>query len=474
MKNISVDVAIIGAGSAGISAMHHVMKSTENFVIIDAGPLGTTCARKGCMPSKVLIHAARDFHARHRLASEGISGADQLECDIGAVFRYVRAMRDKFTGGMIERTKGLAKDRLIEGKARIIDVGKIEVGETTIEAKSIIVATGSTPVMPAKWKQYSDKMLTTDNFFEQESLPDRVGVIGLGAIGLEIGQALSRLGLDVTAFDMAAKIGGLSDPDVNSAAVNAVRKEFPIHLGGAAEIERQGDGLRISTPEDEADVDVVLVAAGIAPALEGLGLEEIGVDLDDRGLPKFNPCTMQIGDFPIYLAGDATGYRAILHEAIDEGLMAGGNAIQDVPQSFCRRTPLRIVFSEPEIAVAGCGWDQLGDRDFVVGAADFSEQSRAMVERVNNGLMHIYAESSTGKLLGAEIAAPGAEHLGHTLALAIEQEMSLMQLLRMPFYHPTLEEGLRTAVRDAIGKLPSEMRDMGLSICRSCPESVLC
>ena len=471
-----VSVAIIGAGSAGLSALRQVRRYTDSFVMINDGPLGTKCARVGCMPSKAIIQIARDYHRRHVLPSEGILGGDSLRADIPAVMRHVRSLRDQFADGMASTTEELAGDKLITGKAEITSPNSLRVGKIEIESEKIIIATGAPPKVPDAWKSLGNRILTSETIFEQDDLPGRIAVIGLGPIGLELGQSLSRLGIEVTGFDRGEFLGTITDPDVNAAAVRILRREFPIHLRAGVDLQDDGHSLTVKHPELEVTVDSVIVATGIRPAVQGLGLENLGVRLDESGVPPFDPNTMQIGDLPVFIAGDVNGCRPILHEALDEGFIAGSNSSSGKIERYCRRSPLALTFCDPEIAVVGQAHEQLAlsKRPFVIGKVDFSQQSRAMLEARDRGLLHVYIDDETGEILGAELVCSGGEHLAQQLALAIQQRMSLLDVLQMPFYHPTIEEALRTALQDATKQLSSEYRSRALSLCGSCPESPLC
>lgn len=470
-----VDVAIVGAGSAGLSALRQVRKVTNNYLLIDPGPLGTTCARVGCMPSKALIHIANAYHRRRTFAEMGISGAEDLRCAIPAVLRHVRKLRDHFTKGMIEATRELAGKRFIEERAVLVGPKRLRVGDRIFDADRIILAPGASPLIPREWQTFSEHILTSSTIFEQEVLPERIAVIGLGAIGLELGQALSRLGIEITGFNMASEIGGLSDPDVISAAAKIFAGEFIIHKGKAAKIKAADNGVKVLAGSAAAKVDKILVATGIRPNLDELGMETLGVELDEHGMPPVDPHTSQIGDLPVYLAGDANGYAPILHEALDEGFIAGRHSFgaDGASACYCRRPPLRIVFSDPQCAVAGQSFAALQDTRIVIGHVDFSQQARAVIEGRNAGVMRLYAEESSGRILGAEMVAPEAEHLAHLLAACIQANMTVNNALQLPFYHPTLEEGLRTALRDAARQLTQGPGRDGLPLCESCPESAL-
>jgi dihydrolipoamide dehydrogenase len=471
-----VDVTIIGAGSAGLTALRQVQEYTDNYVIVDNGPLGTKCARFGCMPSKALISVAKDYHRRSVFDSEGIRGADRLNVDIPAVLHHVRLLRDHFTDEMVKATKRRAGEHLIMGRAVIIAPNRIRVDEIEIETDSIIIATGARPKIPDAWKIYSDRILTSDNIFEQKDLPQRIAVIGLGPIGLELGQSLSRLGLEITGFDMTKSLGRITDPEINSECLRILRREFPIHLGAVVEIQEKNQSLLVKQADIEITVDAVIVAAGVEHDLQGLGLENLGIALDERGMPQFNASTMQVSDLPIFIAGDINGCRPILHEALDEGFIAGHNSSLNKVECYCRRIPLTIVFSDPEIALVGRTHEQLrkNKRTFVIGRADFSQQSRAKLEIHNQGLLHIYVDSENAQILGAELICPGGEHLAHQLALTVQQKLSVFDVLQMPYYHPTIEEGLRTALQHAVKQLPDRHKSPALSLCKNCPETPLC
>jgi dihydrolipoamide dehydrogenase len=440
-----LDVIIIGAGTAGLTALREVRKRTENFVLVNDGPYGTTCARVGCMPSKVLVEAANAFHARTKLETYGIHGADGLSVDLPAVLRRVRALRDFFVAGVLEATADLG-ERNIAGRATLLDAHTVQVGDRTLKAKRIILATGTRPVLPEAWRALGDRVITTDALFEQADLPRRIGVVGLGAIGLEMAQALARLGREVTAFGRGERIAGVRDPEVNAALRALLAKEFTLHTGADVELSASAGGLRLVAGEASAEVDAVLVAIGRRPNLDGIGLEALGVTLDERGLPPFDPRNLRIADLPIYLAGDANAHAPILHEAADEGYIAGRNAMQDEPHCYRRRTPMGIVFSDPGTAFVGLHFDSL-PADAVIGSMDFTRQGRARAGQRNHGLLRVYAAREGGRLLGAEMCAPSGEHLAHLLALAIDRGLTVFDLLRMPFYHPVIEEGLRTALR---------------------------
>lgn len=464
-KVADVDVAIIGAGTAGLSAYSEVRKVTERVVLINGGPAGTMCARVGCMPSKVLIQVANDFHRRYRFREEGILGDEYLCVDRSRVLAHVRSLRDHFVDSVLQSTKKLG-DHYREGYARFLSPTILDVDGQRINAKRTIIATGSRPIVPPEWRVPVDRLLTTDSLFEQPQLPSSLGVIGLGAIGVEIGQALARLGVQVIGCSDSQRVAGLTDPEVNACMRNILQEEFPLHTGMPVTVQSEGGSLAIKG-EATVYVDQILASLGRRPAVTDLGLENLGVPLNTQGLPPYDPTTLQVSNLPIFIAGDVDGDRPLLHEAADDGRIAGFNSVQDTSHCFQRRTRLSIVFSEPNVALVGQHFAALQQQEIAIGTVNFAQQGRATILGENKGMLKVYGDPHTGCLLGAELAAPRGEHLAHLLAWAVQKKMTVFDLLQLPFYHPVVEEGLRTALRDLSHKVHTRRSLFDLALCDS-------
>jgi len=178
------DVVIIGAGTSGLTARREVAKKTDNYLVVHDGLFGTTCARVGCMPSKVLIQVANDFHQSQKINSMGLVKGQVGELDRVEVMKHVRSLRDRFVRGVLSSMPEW-EDKLIKGRATFVDKNSVKVNGEVFYAEKIIIATGSRPVLPKPWLEYEKFFITTDSFFEQEVLPKKVLVVGLGVIGLE-------------------------------------------------------------------------------------------------------------------------------------------------------------------------------------------------------------------------------------------------------------------------------------------------
>lgn len=468
-----VRIIIIGAGSAGLSALAEVQRQTDDFLVVNQGPYGTSCARVACMPTKTLGEVAHAYHTRQTMKAMGIGGTAELHLEIPNVLAYVKRLRDFFVEGLVEETAALG-DRITAIPAQFIEPTVLRVGDDIVETEGVVIATGSSPVIPEVWEQFGSKIVTTDRFFDLDDLPTRMAVIGLGPSGIEFAQSLCRLGIDITAFDITDTVASLTDPAVSGSVVRILQAEFPIFLGEEVQPRLQDDTLTLRHGGKEIRVDMALLATGRRPNLAGLGLEELGIETDAHGIPAFDPETMQIGDLPLFIAGDANGYRPVLHEAIDEGRIAGYNVVRSETKYFQRRTPLTITYTEPQIAQVGTSFRDLRDRNTVIGEYDFSRQSRARMSGKNKGLLRIYLDKDSGHLQGAELAAPQGEHLAHLLAWGIQQNLTVFDLLKFPFYHPAVEEGLRTALRDGMRKLSCDLQEFELLLCNSTPGETIC
>jgi dihydrolipoamide dehydrogenase len=306
-------------------------------------------------------------------------------------------------------------------------------------------------MVPEAWQRFGDRILTSDTFFEMETLPSSMAIIGLGVVGLELGQAMARLGVDVVGVARSRHLAGITDPAVREAAAATIGGEMTLWRGHTAELEEAGGKIVVAAGAKRKSVDAVLVATGRRSNLDGMGLEKLGTPLRDDGVPVYDAGTLQVGRLPIFIAGDANTARPILHEAWHDGLVAGHNALSERPARFKRRTPLHIVFSDPNIAMAGSRYGELEAGSFAVSEERFEDQARALIRHENVGLLRLYARPDSGRLLGAEMFAPAGEHLGHLLAWCIQQQLTVADILAMPFHHPVIEEGLRSALEGLAG-----------------------
>ena len=456
-----VDVAVIGAGSAGLPAYRAARMHTENVVLIEGGVYGTTCARVGCMPSKLLIAAAEAAHSIETASKFGVYSSKPT-INGHDVMKRVRSERDRFVGFVLESVENIDQNHHFRGHAQFIDNHTIQVEDKIIEAKSVVISTGSSPKLMSMFNGLGDRLVVNDDIFDWDTLPESVAVFGPGVIGLELGQALHRLGVRIRIFGLSGSLKPLSDMGIKSYAENLFKDEFPLDTkANILGLELENEQVKISFvdpkngEEKEELFDFLLAATGRSPNVNDLGLENTKLELDSLGVPLYNSSTMQCGNSSIFIAGDVNNDLPILHEAADEGKIAGDNAARfpDI-KSGLRRSPVTVVFCDPQIAIVGESWSELeGNENVVTGKVSFEGQGRSRIILKNKGLMHVYADQNSGLFLGSEFIGPHAEHLAHLMSWAHQQNMTIQQMLEMPFYHPVIEEGLRTALRDAESKL---------------------
>ena len=463
MKKLQVDVAIIGTGTAGMSAYRAAVAQGARTVVIESGLYGTTCARVGCMPSKLLIAAADAAHMLDLAPGFGVHPGEK-RIDGRAVMERVRTERDRFVGFVLDSVESFPVEDRIRGHARFTGPHTLQVDDhTEIEAARVVIATGSTPVILPQLKDVGPGIVTSDDVFYWEDLPSSVAVIGTGVIGLELGQALTRLGVKVSLFARGGSVAALSDPEVLSAARRTLAQELDLRFQTeVVRAEQQGDAVLLTTrdalgKETSEAYQYVLLATGRAPNVGDLGLEQTGIELQENGIPAFDSRTMQCGTSHVFIAGDANNELPLLAEAADHGKIAGENAgrYPDVRPGL-RRTMLGIAFTEPNIATLGKSYKTLcegGRPKFAIGQVSFENQGRSRVMLQNKGMLRVYAEYGSCRFLGAEMIGPRGEHIAHLLAWAAQAHLTVPQMLDMPFYHPVIEEGVRTALRDLAANL---------------------
>jgi dihydrolipoamide dehydrogenase len=465
MKTLHTDIAIIGAGTAGMTSYRAASASGRKTLLIEAAHYGTTCARVGCMPSKLLIAAAEAAHAVAAAPGFGVHPGP-VRIDGKQVMARVRSERDRFVGFVVSDVEEWPAADKLWGHARFNSPTQLQVGDTLVEAGRVVIATGSTPVVPEEWKSGGERVITSDDVFDWTDLPASVAVVGTGVIGLELGQALHRLGVRVALFARGNSVAQLSDPVVVDVADRALSGELDIRFQTrVVQVERDGDEVVVISEDGAGQrrserFSYLLSAIGRSPNVKHIGIENTGLALDRHGIPLYDKHTMQCGDSAIFIAGDADNELPLLPEAADQGRIAGTNAASyPVVQPGLRRTPLTIAFSEPQIATLGSKYKELCATHagrFAVGKVSFENQGRSRVMLQNKGMLRVYGEFGSGRFLGAEMVGPRAEHLGHLLAWAHQARLTVAAMLEMPFYHPVVEEGVRTALRDLERQLAAE------------------
>src|SRR5690554_2400768 len=321
MEKREVDVAIIGAGTGGMVAYSRVRKVTDKVVLIEGDQYGTTCARVGCMPSKLLLAAADSAYQMAQADLFGVS-AGKITVDGKAVMARVRSDRHRFVGSVLRSVEKFSEEHKIKGHARFAGPNRLIVdNEIEIDAKRIVIATGSRPNIPGFLKEAKDRLVVNDDIFEWQDLPESVVVFGPGVIRLELGQALSRLGVRVRMFGVGGAVGPIQDDSIRAYALKRFNEEFPLDPDGDVKrVEHVDGGVAVtftdgSAGEKTETFEYLLAATGRRPNVDGLDIQNADIELDDKGMPLYDPHTLQCGQSHIFIAGDANNHLPLLHEA---------------------------------------------------------------------------------------------------------------------------------------------------------------
>ena len=348
MKQLKVQVAVIGGGTAGLAAYRAAKEKTDSVIIIEGGQFGTTCARVGCMPSKLLIAAAEAAHSVSSTTPFGVFVEGEIRVDGQKVMQRVRDERDRFVGFVLDAVDAIpAQDKLM-GNAAFINEKQLQIDDhTLLDAQSVVIATGSRPSYPAIWNELGDRLIINDDLFNWTDLPKSIAVFGPGVIGLELGQSLHRLGVQVLMFGMGGQVGPFTDPQVMAYAQKTFSDEFYLDADAKVKsIVRKGDFVEISYLDQQgqqqiAEVEYLLAATGRRANIDNLGLDNLNLEKDAGGVPLADPFTMQTTVPSIFIAGDASNQVPLLHEAADQGKIAGSNAaVYPNVRTGLRRSPI--------------------------------------------------------------------------------------------------------------------------------------
>ena len=449
MQTITTDVAIIGAGTAGIAAERKARESGARTLLIDPAFAGTTCATVGCMPSKLLIASATAAHAARRSVRFSIRPGD-VQIDTFAVMRRVRDERDRFVDSVQENFEQLPDGVRVKATARFISPNELQLDNgKRVVAGAVVIASGASPRIPGLFANLGDLLLTNETLFDLPTLPRSVGVIGAGPLGIELAQALARLGVETAVYDMGERIAGIGDSEINNALHAILQEEFTIRLGVEVSV-KVSDGSAVIRTSDghRRSFERVLLAVGRKPAIDRLDVVAAGLETDEDGVPLFDTQTLQCGDTSVFIAGDANSERPVLHEAAAEGAIAGNNAASyPALKPSRRKVAMSIVFTDPNIALIGDQPENRAEKT-VSGVARYDDQGRARVEARAAGIAKLHADATDGRLVGATMVGPDIEHLAHAMAWLIESGTAAQDILELPFYHPTFEEGLKGALRE--------------------------
>lgn len=444
---------VIGGGSAAFAAALKADElGTEVVLINDGLPIGGTCVNVGCVPSKTLLRAAE---AHHRAAHPRFAGIDSRSTvrDFAAVIEQKRQLVAELRQGKyVDVLAGRERVRRVTGRGRVAGRRRVAVNGEVLDAGRIVVATGARPAVPPVPGLAEAGYLTNESLFELERLPDSVIVLGGRFVALECAQMLARFGSRVTILQRSERILPGETADLTEALAGYLRAEgITIETGVALrEVRRDNGGVEVTAEiggrRRSFRGEQILAATGRAPNTRDLGLEEVGVELDDRGFVRVDDA-LRTSVPGLYAAGDVIGEPMFVYTAAYEGALAAANAVTGDDRRRDYGALPWVVFTDPQVAGVGLDERQAAAAGMAVDVSvlPLSHLPRALAARDVRGFVKLIREPASDRLVGARILAPEGAELLMELSLAIKHRIPVAELAAS--FHPylTLGEAVKLA-----------------------------
>lgn len=447
------DVIIIGSGPGGyVCAIRCAQLGLKVACVEGRETLGGTCLNVGCIPSKALLHASHMLHeAEHNFAAMGLKGKTPT-----VDWKQMLSYKEDTIG---QNTKGIEflfkKNKVdwLKGWGSIPEAGKVKVGDEVHGAKNIIIASGSEPSSLPGVEVDEKVVVTSTGALELGKVPKKMVVIGAGVIGLELGSVYARLGSEVTVVEFLDAITPGMDAEIQKTFQRTLKKQGLTFVMGAAVQKSEATKtkakvtykLRKDDSEHTIDADVVLLATGRKPYVDGLGLEALGVSMTQRGQIAVN-AKWETNVPGIYAIGDVIEGPMLAHKAEDEGMAAAEQVAGKHGHVNYGVIP-GVIYTHPEVANVGATEEQLKEegRAYKVGKFSFMGNGRAKANFAGDGFVKILADKATDRILGAHIIGPAAGDLIHEICVAMEFGASAEDLAMTCHAHPTYSEAVREA-----------------------------
>ncbi|MCB9026475.1 MAG: dihydrolipoyl dehydrogenase [Bdellovibrionaceae bacterium] len=458
MSNQEFDVVVIGSGPGGyIGAIRMAQLGLKTAVIEKDATFGGTCLNVGCIPSKALLESSEYYSAaKHDLQQHGVE-VSEVKLNLKTMLSRKDKIVSDLTGG-IKYLFDKNKITSFQGTGKLKSANKIEVhkndGSTeVVSAKNIVLATGSIPNTLPGIKYDGKKIITSTEALNLDKVPKKMIVIGAGAIGLEMGSVWARLGTEVTIIEYSKQIGGPTDSGIAKRFLQILKKQglnFVLEAKvSSAVVEEPMVKISYESLKDgkstELHADVLLVAAGRIPFSDGLGLENLGIEKNQRGFVVVDS-HYRTNHPHIYAIGDLTPGPMLAHKAEEEGV-AVAEIIAGQYGHVNYETVPSVIYTWPELASVGATEEQLKEKsiEFNSGSFPFTANGRAKAMGMTDGIVKILADKTTDRILGVHILGPRASDLISEAVVAMEFGGSSEDLARSFHAHPTLSEVLREA-----------------------------
>jgi dihydrolipoamide dehydrogenase len=462
MAQESYDCIVIGSGPGGYVAAIRAAQLGKTTAVVEEDRLGGRCLNYACIPAKALLRSA-DLVDEVRGSAEFGVHVNGVEVDYAAVL----ARREKVVSTLTSGVGGLfAKHKIevIEGRGSLTPDGGVRIGDATIGASAVILATGSVP-RPIPGVEFSERVIGTEEAWALAELPPRLAVVGAGASGTEVASGFARLGSSVLLLEVLGRVLPGEDADVSRLVERGLRRQgVDVHTGTALlEVNAGEGGVSLSyvppggdgSPGSaQTEVDYLVIAAGRGADVEGLGLGEAGVELDEEGLVQVDGA-QRTSRGGVYAIGDLVAGPALAHKASDEGVIAAEDSAGRPTQPLAHLDIPRATFCAPNVGSFGLTEAEARDRghQVVVGKVPYGAVGGGTVYGDRTGLVKIVGETSYGELLGGHIVGSRATELIQELVNVRVLEGGYAEVARIVHGHPTLSEAVMEGARAADGWL---------------------
>lgn len=450
------DLIVIGSGPGGYHAALRAAQLGLKTACAEKNAVGGVCLNTGCIPTKALLHVAAELRGAAHASDFGVTfGAPKV--DLKRMNGWKDSVVQKMTGGVKTLFKGNKVD-LLEGEGHFVDAHTLQVGDKKVTAERFIVATGSRPIQIPGFEFDGERIIDSTGALSVTKVPKRFMAIGGSAIGLEFSDIYSALGSEVTVVEMMDRIVPVGDIDASKELHKALEKKgITIRTATKAVSQKKtSKGTEVVLEDvagkrDTVTVDTILVAVGRSPNGKGLGLEAIGVEVDDRGFVKVVNDHMQTKVDHVYAIGDVARAPLLAHKAMKEGLAAAEHAAGK-PSGYDTVVPA-VIYTTPELASVGMTEQEAKDAGYTVRIGKFplSASGRATTLGVDGGFVKLIGDEKTDLLLGFHMVGPGAGDIVSEATLAIEMGATLEDIALTQHAHPTLAEAVMEAAEHAHG-----------------------
>jgi dihydrolipoamide dehydrogenase len=453
MADSGYDCIVIGSGPGGYVAAIRAAQLGMKTAIVEKDAIGGRCLNYACIPAKAVLRVADVLGEIDEAGDFGIT-VEGRSVDFGAVGQRRDKVVKTLTGGV----SGLMRKNkidVLEGHGQLTGDGDVKVGDDVHPARSVILATGSV-AKSLPGMEFGERIIDTAGAWLLDEQPERLAVIGAGASGAEIASAYGRLGTEVLLFETLDRVLPLEDAEISKVAGRQLAKQNMKVLTGTKleDVQAGEDGVRLSWEGESAEVDYLCIAVGRAPDVDGLGLEDAGVELDDSGLVQVDPrCrTTREG---VWAIGDLVRGPALAHKASDEGIIAVEDAAGQEPHGLEYDDIPRATFCTPNVGAFGLTEEQARERgyDVVVGKVQYGAVGAGAVYGDRSGVVKIVGETRYGELLGGHIVGSKATELIQELVNVRALEGGFHEVARIVHGHPTLSEAVAEAARATDGWL---------------------